>query len=181
MAAVSLVIRASELPPPPPPGLIGLMAANLNPETLDINEVHERCLIFETETEKIRQEKHDLWLRNQEPFSEANDIPETNKIGEDPQFLSHNLLLQALANANKLIESLDFKGMFELLRKQTKRNEELHKIIDDKNQIIHDLQMKIQSLNLMKSPCQKQNSMTRTMLDDARSGDKTMIKSKTTM
>ena len=41
--------------------------------------------------------------------------------------------------------------MFELLRKQTKRNEELHKIIDDKNQIIHDLQMNIQSLNLIKS------------------------------
>ena len=90
------------------------MVANFNPETPDINvsntsmeshsfrEVHERCLTFETEIEKIRQEKHDLWLRNQEPFSEANDIPETNKIGEDPQFLSHSFLLQALANANRI-------------------------------------------------------------------------------
>ena len=120
-------------------------------ESHSYREVDERCLTFETEMEKIRQEEHDLWLRNQEPFSEANDIPITNKIGKDPQFLSHSLLLQALANANKLVESLDPKGMFELLRKQTKRNEELHKIIDDKNQIIHDLHMNIQSLNLMKS------------------------------
>ena len=96
-------------------------------ESHSFREVHERCLTFQTEIEKIRQENHDLWLRDQEPFSEANDIPKTNKIDEDPQFLSHSLLLQALANAKKLVESLDLKGMFELLWEQTKRNEELHK------------------------------------------------------
>ena len=120
-------------------------------ESHSFREIHERCLTLKTEIEKIRQENHDLRLRNQEPFSKANEIPKTNKIDEDPQFLSHSLLLQALANANKLDESLDLKGTFELLPKQTKRNEELHKIIDDKNRIIHDLQMNIQSLNLMKS------------------------------
>ena len=151
------------------------MVANFNREIPDINvsnasmeshsfrEVHDRCLTFETKVEKITQQKHDLWLRNQEPFSEANNIPKTNKIGEDPQFLSHSLLLQALANANKLIESPDVKAMFELLWKQTKRNEELHKILDDKNQIIHDLQMNIQSLNLMKSG---QSPSSRTKFDD---------------
>ena len=63
----------------------------------------------------------------------------------------------------ELIESLDLKGMFELLMKQTKRNQELHKIIDDKNQIIDDLQMNIQSLNLMKSG---QSPSSETKFDD---------------
>ena len=78
-------------------------------------------------------------------------MPLKRRRKNSPEFESQNFLLQTLSNVTKLIENLDIKGMIGMLEKQTKRNDQLQKIIEEKNSVIHELKTKIQSLNVSKT------------------------------
>ena len=106
---------------------------------------------FQSELERIRQLKDNSLLQNTENLPCSKDAPETKEKKQSPEFESQNLLLQTLSNADKLIENLDIKGMIDMFEKQTKRNDQLQKIIEEKNTVIHELEMKIQSLNVSKT------------------------------
>ena len=106
---------------------------------------------FQSELERIRQLKHNLWLQNRETLLCSKDASETEEKKHSPECESQNLLLQTLSNTNELIENLDIKGIIGMLEKQTKRNNQLQKIIKEKNTVIHELKMKIQSFNVSKS------------------------------
>ena len=139
--------------------------ANFNPATPELNVsedmenrlsvARENCVTFQTELERIRDEKHNLWLRNQEiPSDNSNREPKGKDAHVNQDYVTHTVVLQTLTHANKFIENLDIKGMIEMLQNQIKRNEELQQIIDNKNAFIHDLQMNIQSLTVLtKQPC----------------------------
>ena len=73
----------------------------------------------------------------------SRDASETEENKRNPKLECQKLLLQTLSNAHKLIENLDIKGMLE---KQTKRNDQLQK-----NTVIRELKMKIQSVNISKT------------------------------
>ena len=139
--------------------------ANFNPTTPELNVsedmenrlsvAREDCVTFQTELERIRDEKHNLWLRNKEiPSDNSNLEPKGKDAHVNQDYVTHTVVLQTLTHADKLIENLDIKGMIEMLQNQIKRNEELQQIIDNKNAFIHDLQMNIQSLTVLtKQPC----------------------------
>ena len=94
-----------------------------------------------------RQQKHSSWLQNRETLPCSRDKSETEENKQSPKLECQKLLLQTLLNAHKLIENLDIKGMLE---KQTKSNDQLQKIIEQKNTVIRELKMKIQSVNISK-------------------------------
>ena len=134
--------------------------ANFNPATPELNVsedienrlsvARENCVTFQTELKRIRDEKHNLWLRNQEiPSDNSNLEPKGKDAHVNQDYVTHTVVLQTLTHANKLIENLDIKGMIEMLQTQIKRNEELQQIIDNKNAFIHDLQINIQSLTVL--------------------------------
>ena len=54
--------------------------------------------------------------------------------------------METLNHTNRLIANLDVSGLVNLLRHQIYRNEELHRTIEEKNDLIQSLQHKLQSL-----------------------------------
>ena len=155
-SSLDLSSRSSE----GPPDSHDCNLANFNPATPELNVsedmenrlsvARKNCVTFQTELERIRDEKHNLWLRNQEiPSDNSNLEPKGKDAHVNQDYVTHTVVLQTLTHANKLIENLDIKGMIEMLQNQLKRNEELQQIIDNKNAFIHNIQMNIQSLTVL--------------------------------
>ena len=92
--------------------------ANFNPATPELNVsedidnrlsvARKNCVTFQTELKRIRDEKHNLWLRNQEiPSDNSNLEPKGKDSHVNQDYVTHTVVLQTLTHANKLIENLD--------------------------------------------------------------------------
>ena len=103
-----------------------------------INYTH----ILERNLDELRSEQHRRWKEQKErdiSFSKfEND--QHGKINPD------YYLMETLNHTNRLIANLDVSGLVNLLRHQIYKNEELHRKIEEKNDLIQSLQHKRQSL-----------------------------------
>ena len=103
-----------------------------------INYTH----ILERNLNELRSEQHRRWKEQKErdiSFSKfEND--QHGKINPD------YYLMETLNHTNRLIANLDVSGLVNLLRHQIYKNEELHRKIEEKNDLIQSLQHKRQSL-----------------------------------
>ena len=80
--------------------------ANFNPATPELNVSEdmenrlsvacENCVTFQTELERIRDEKHNLWLRNQKiPSDNSNLEPKGKDAYVNQDYITHTVILQS--------------------------------------------------------------------------------------
>ena len=81
---------------------------------------------FESDLANIRKEKHNKWLSD---ISRKERFQYNTKEGQElmkQTVIDSELLTRMVQNTNNLLESLDFKGIFSLLKSQIERTEKLH-------------------------------------------------------
>ena len=103
-----------------------------------INYTH----ILERNLNELRSEQHRRWKEQKERDISFSKSENDREVKINPDYY----LMETLNHTNRLIANLDVSGLVNLLRHQIYKNEELHRTIEEKNDLIQSLQHKIQSL-----------------------------------
>ena len=122
---------------PDTPQLFDQNGDNVNSGLLQ--QAFEQLATFESDLANIRKEKHSKWLSDifrKEKFrsgtKEGQELREQTVIDSE-------LLTRMVQNSNNLLKSLDFKGIFSLLKSQIDKTEKLHVTIQNIREEYFDL------------------------------------------
>ena len=114
---------------PDTPQLFDQNGDNVNSGLLQ--QALDQLATFESDVANIRKEKHSKWLSD---ISRKERFHSSTKEGQELMehtVIDSELLSRMVQNTNNLLESLDFKGIFSLLKSQIDKTEKLHVTIQN--------------------------------------------------
>ena len=114
---------------PDTPQLFDQNGDNVNSGLLQ--QALDQLATFESDLANIRKEKHSKWLSD---ISRKERFHSSTKGGQElmeQTVIDKELLTRMVQNTNNLLESLDFKGIFSLLKSQIDKTEKLHVTIQN--------------------------------------------------
>ena len=95
------------------------------PELIDTSEkVFSSCQNIRSQLKYLRDEQHRIWWKQKEFSEQHHDHKDEQKTYLNP----NNIVIEALNHKDNLIANIDITGIFDLVKQQFNKIEDLHYI-----------------------------------------------------